>query len=273
MELVSWVFIPWLFAVLLDPFQSLAQIPPSLLTPVPLLQWLHLSSSLLLSPAFLWGLKISMLISLSCVLCKRFTLTAAISSAVLLTLYQAILRCFKPYNNHEFVALYAVYIFTMILINSKRTGRIDYSLFSTITLGVLVLTYFFAGASRILTSGVEVFFDDSLRAWSVRNRDLMLLPVVLNVNAQNLEPGIFYNALKLGFIVATLFECLAPVALFSKKFAGVFLWTMLASHFFSLFFLNLLFWQNMLLLIFFIRYLPQYQPLRLSGRPRFFSIF
>src|SRR5690606_27023043 len=62
------------------------------------------------------------------------------------------------------------------------------------------------------------------------------------------EPLALAPALTLGFVVTTLFEASAPLLLVSRVFRMVWLPCMAVFHVMTLFLMNILFWENLVLL-------------------------
>lgn len=114
----------------------------------------------------------------------------------------------------------------------------------------LCLTYTFVGLYRIVHGGIDVFSSGSITFWALRDSYQVLNPA-WGFGRLLLEYPLLEKMLILGFPVITVFEVLAPICLFSRFFRYVFLLAMIPFHFLSWLFMEVFFWENLVLFVLF----------------------
>jgi hypothetical protein len=111
----------------------------------------------------------------------------------------------------------------------------------------IALTYFYIGVARLQASGIKLYFTNTM---------------VLNAFQHSLRAG-YWNLglgrnlpnepwlqvfLSISFPLATALEIAAPLAVFVRKLTIPLVFCLLLFHVMIFLFMNLLFWQNMVLL-------------------------
>jgi hypothetical protein len=112
---------------------------------------------------------------------------------------------------------------------------------------VMTITYSFIGARRLMIGGVGIHRDGSLERWIVGR--------TLEDNAFGLDTGLsildhpwLVPILALGMFVVTVFEILSPLVLRYRSFRRLWLLVIVAFHLSTLLGMNILFWENVVLL-------------------------
>jgi len=185
----------------------------------------------------------------------------AISTCVMLVLFDGIAKSVGDFLDHGKVAmLYAAWILAafpaadaLSLSRQRRefAAPVMYVAPMVAIPAVLLLAYALLGAFRISKNGLDLFQSEALTYWLVRN--------ALWTNTRGYEIGVFVAQtplllvpMQLGFGIVTIFELLSPVCLLSRPFRWAWIALMVPFHFLSLFLLNIFFWQNILLILFFM---------------------
>jgi hypothetical protein len=180
----------------------------------------------------------------------------ACTGMLLFTLYLAMLR---P-GHREIGALYLGYALALgpsaeawaLRKARDSVSKVEPAVFSaTLQLATFcfLLTYSFIGVQRLLTSGVTVFTDDSM-VWHIASNSGRNGAFQFTLGYRLLEAlPQARPLLGAGFLVATVFEALAPLAFYFRKFRIAFLVFMLAFHASNLFLMNIEFFLNVLVLL------------------------
>jgi predicted DCC family thiol-disulfide oxidoreductase YuxK len=201
------------------------------------------------------------IISLVLTILNTFRKPAAVCACVFITVYEGIIRGFGGHISHsDLILLYAAYFLALfpmadLMIGKKQRESADtalnlYGIPLVAILATLCFTYTLVGVYRIVHGGIETFSSDSITFWALRNSYQVVNPT-WGFGRALLEYPIFSRILKWGFPVTTLFELLAPVCLFSRRFRYVFLAFMIPFHLMSWLFMEIFFWANLLLFILF----------------------
>ena len=245
----------WLIKLLLDPLWRLAQLPPELIQttgilgafPEGLSRWIFTEEGLL----SLWIAAVLML--LVC-LTNRFFWLAATLTAILLTIYSAVIRSFGPAVHTDIVLLLAVYVLALFSWADLSAGRStnqrakqSWSSFPVVTIVmILCLSYSLVGMNRVMLGGWRVFTGDSMEVWTI---DASLRGYYFNTNVGWHVPHwpLVLMMLRSGLPVITLFELTAPLCLIFAHYRWVFIPVMLSFHLLSLVFMNIFFFDDMLL--------------------------
>src|SRR5262245_21300639 len=249
----------WFVVVARSPLERLARLPRELSEPLGLFRVIPASVyAHLLSTAGLTALKWTLLVLLAAVvLGLRPHRLFAIPAALLLALYDSILKSYSGGVNHaQFCPLYFAVILALFpaadalsLTRARRRQRRHGYVSAMITL-VLVfgLTYTFVG-SRRLTSGIDVFYGDQLRAWLATRS---LVP-----NSYNFRLGLFFlghpllaTIFQAGFAAVTVLETLSVFILISDVFRRIWITAIVLFHLMTLLTMNIFFFENMLLTLF-----------------------
>lgn len=251
------------------PGEYLAQLPPGFHHGVGLSDAL---APALLTPFGLSALRYgaALFLFLSALGLAPFRLFATVGM-VLFTLYVALLR---P-GHREIGALYLGYALALgpsaaawALRRAPRSVPPPAVFAATLQVAAFcfLLTYSFIGVQRLLSSGLTAFLDDSM-VWHIASNSDRNGAFRFTLGYRLLE--VLPHArvlLGAGFLVATLFEALAPLALFFRRFRLAFATFMLAFHASNLLLMNIEFFLNVLvLLLLLVDWNPQ---LRSAGSER-----
>ena len=269
------VFGIWFYELAVDPIQHLAELPASAFSPPGILRLLPDQLwNLLLSSSFLFTLKGGILIGLALVI-LGLTHSKIILGLIVgaLVIYQGILRGFSGHMNHaELALLYisALFVFFPVFdglaLRRPRaiTGQKDpdettardrapYVTAMIAACALLSLTYCFVGAVRIW-KGIGLFGTPALRD-HVANLAIQggqfdgntIIPVDVAAAVLGLPLGLF----QFFFVITTLFELMAPLAIFGRLLRFVIVSGLVLFHVSAWAFMNIPFWENMCLLVLF----------------------
>jgi hypothetical protein len=243
------VFALWIVKLLLDPLWRLAELPSAMLRPVGVLNLLPAGAlHALFAPGALTALLVVTLIVLAVALTDLAFPLVATFAAVLLTVYSSVIRSFGPAVHTDIVLLLAVYAlagFAWADVAAPRApARCSYPVITIISL--LYLAYALVGLNRVVTGGIDVFTGDTMEKWAV---DASLRGYYFNTNIGWHVPQWPLAALflKLGLPGVTVLEIVAPLGLVSSHFRWLFIPVMLSFHLLSLVFMNIFFFDDMLL--------------------------
>ncbi len=252
------VFGIWLVVVVPDRLSFLGTLPPTMFEPLGVLRlvprdlWLRL-----LDPGALDALKAALvgLLVLSAVGVRPYR-PIALTTAFLLTVHQGLLRSFT-FDNHEELAL-LVCTYALVLFpaadgfawprrRAPSTAPAVYSAALLAMTGLLLLPYTEIAAHRLAYAAPDVFTEGSLPYWFASldwlDRDGW------DVGLWVLGHPALVTLFKVGFLVTTLFELIAPLCLILPRFRRVWVAAVVGFHLANWFTLNLFFWQNALLVL------------------------
>lgn len=214
---------------------------------------------LLNSPA-LWALQCGLLVlSLLLILGIRPFMPMALMTAGLFFLFDALTKGFQGFSNHGRVALLLV---TGILaffpasdaisIMGRRRKLSAPTMYAAPLLSaafLLCFAYSLIGLHRLFAGGPEIFRDDTIITYFVRN-------TLRHGGTVNFDFGLMFmnNAwlgycAKFGFLVTTVFEVLSPVCLVHHGFRRVWLCVMIPFHIATYFTMKILFLNNLFLIV------------------------
>lgn len=263
----------WIVKLLLDPLWRLAEMPRELFSPVGLLAVLPTAYiDALFTPG---GLTIFLVMTLvTLVLCltdRAFYLTATLA-AILVTIYASLIRSFGPAVHTDVILILALYVlagfawadFFQIKFGREKSPR-AWSSYPLITIvAMLCFSYTLVGFNRMLTGGIHVFTGDTMEVWAV---DASLRGYYFNTNIGWHVPEwpMVVLMLRLGLPFITLFEMTAPLCLASSHYRWIFIPVMLSFHLLSLVFMNIFFFDDMLLYLLLIDWSRRFPAL--SNRP------
>jgi hypothetical protein len=262
------IFALWIVKLLLDPLWRLAEMPRGMLQPVGILGLLPaVALDELFTPAGLTSLLlITLLVLILCLTNRAFSFFATLA-AILLTVYSSVIRSFGPAVHTDIVLLLAVYALAGYawadLAEPKASGRYSYPLITI--LAMLCLAYTFVGLNRVVTGGLSVFTGDTMEAWTV---DASLRGYYFNTNLGWHVPQwpVVVFLLRSGLPVITLFEITAPLCLAWSRYRWVFIPVMLSFHALSLVFMNIFFFDDMLLYLLLIDWSRKFPAMRSAAR-------
>lgn len=244
--LKAFVFGLWMLKAVLDPIQDLAMLPQSIFTrTMPLTLVPGSVIRFLLSGEGLLLLRFGVVLACAICLVPKTARWSYPVACVLITTYQAVLRGYGHVNHAEVPLILAAYLLCISAFFRFGDRRPEPLVISFVFLGSYMLT----GAYRLVYGGWDLFSSDTLTFWM---GDHSLHPTTFHFGAgmwivAHPECWVF---LKVLFVIATLAETIAPLALISPGFRRFFLVTMIGFHLFNLVAMNILFWENVALLVF-----------------------
>jgi hypothetical protein len=247
------IFGLWMFKLLLDPLWRLADLPRELFHPAGLLNLLPGAAldAVLTGPGLVvfW---IATLLCLGLSLSGRALIFPAIS-AVLLTVYSSLIRGFGPAVHTDIPLLLAVYALAAFawadrIAPAATLGQVRHRASCPLIAiaALLCLSYALVAFNRMVAGGLGVFTGDTMEVWAI---DASLRGYYFNTNIGWHVPEwpLVAFMLKAGLPAVTLFEMTAPLCLAWPRFRGVFIPFMLSFHALSLVFMNIFFFDDMLL--------------------------
>jgi len=268
------VFALWIVKLLLDPLWRLAGMPREFFQPVGILALLPANAlDRLLTPGGVAALLILTLAALALGLTNRAFPLVSTLAAILLTAYSCLIRSFGPAVHTDIVLLLAVYTLAGFAwadwiaekFGEKKipSGAAAYPLVTIVAM--LCLSYCLVGLNRTVAGGPRVFTGDTMEAWVI---DASLRGYYFNTNIGWHIPEwpMLVLMLRGGLPVITLFEITAPLCLVSPHFRWIFIPVMLSFHLLSLVFMNILFFDDMLLYLLLVDWSRHYPALRRPDR-------
>jgi hypothetical protein len=268
------VFALWIVKLLLDPLWRLADLPRELYQPIGILALFPgvLLDRLLTTTGLTAFLLVTFLVLTLCLTNRSFAFTSTFA-AILLTVYASLMRGFGPAVHTDIVLLLAVYVlagFAWADFFQTKSGPVKtwagaWSSYPVITIVLLLcLSYSLVGINRVCMGGWHVFTGDTMEVWAI---DASLRGYYFNTNIGWHVPEwpLVALMLRLGLPFITLFEITAPLCLASSHYRWIFIPTMLSFHLLSLVFMNIFFFDDMLLYLLLIDWSRRF-PI-LSNRP------
>jgi len=265
------IFALWIVKLLLDPLWRLAEMPREMFHPVGILALLPASA---LDALLTWnGLAALLVFTLGVLVLaltdKAFPVVAAIA-AVLLTAYSCLIRSFGPAVHTDIVLLLAVYALAgfawadwiTLKFGGKKSLSTAWSSYTLVTIvAMLCLSYCLVGLNRTIAGGVHVFTGDTMEAWAI---DASLRGYYFNTNIGWHIPewSAVVFMLRSGLPVITLFEITAPLCLAVPHYRWIFIPVMLSFHLLSLVFMNIFFFDDMLLYLLLVDWSRRFPALR-----------
>ena len=264
------IFALWIVKLLLDPLWRLADLPIEMFRPVGILNKLPLGTlAWLLTGNGLTALLVTTLVVLILGLTDRAFPIVATIAAFLLTAYSSLNRSFGPAVHTDIVLLLAVYALAgfawadwIALKFGDKTNlkaSSSYPLITIITL--LFLSYCMVGLNRTVAGGINVFTGDTMEAWCI---DASMRGYYFNTNVGWHIPEwpTVVFMLRSGLPVITLFEIMAPLCLAVPHFRWIFMPVILSFHLLSLVFMNIFFFDDILLYLLLIDWSRRFPALR-----------
>jgi hypothetical protein len=258
----------WLFKLLLDPLWRLAELPRELFRPTGVLRLLSDASiNHFLSPG---GLTAFWVAIIACLVATLFLPRAPwlTISALMLTIYSSLIRSYGPAVHTDITLLLALYALAGFawadLIApgqspEEKRSRASYPLVAIVMM--LCLSYCLVGLARTILGGIHVFTGDLMEMWAV---DASLRGYYFNTNIGWQIPHypLAVLMLKGGLPVVTFFEITAPLCLAWPRFRWIFIPFMLSFHLLSLVFMNIFFFDDMLLYLLLVDWSRRFPGLR-----------
>jgi hypothetical protein len=211
------------------------------------------------NPVFVVGLRFTLLALLAWLILGLGRYRAiAIATCIGITLFDAMAKSLGHINHSKFGILFAAWILAAFPANDDfalrpRKGPPEPPVFYVapmLAMATLIfLTYSFVGAFRI-GSGLGVFFSDALGKWFLHKS------FEANATGFMVGPWVVANTPiyvlgKIGFVVISVCELLSPLCLVSTRFRWFWIAVLVPFHFMSLLTMNIFFWENVLLILFF----------------------
>ena len=265
------IFGLWIVKLLLDPLWRLAEMPREFFQPVGILALLPPSAvDQFLTPNGLAALLVTTLGVLVLGLTNRAFPLVSTAAAACLTVYSSLIRSFGPAVHTDIVLLLAVYALAgfawadwiALKFSGKKSPPGAWSSYPLVTIvALLTLSYCLVGLNRAVAGGISVFTGDTMEAWAV---DASLRGYYFNTNVGWHVPEwpIVALFLKMGLPGITLFEMTAPLCLVSSHYRWIFIPVMLSFHLLSLVFMNIFFFDDMLLYLLLIDWSRRFPALR-----------
>ena len=220
---------------------------------------------IMLDPAVLQGIKLTLILSLILALAGPLRRSASVLACLLLIFYQGLVRGLTYTQHAELSLLYAALILTLFSLADAVNQRRGLSVKPGVNLHavpiqtlmiLMCLSYSFIGLFRLGAGGMELLTSDTLKYWIVKNSIYPNSDTSFRIGLLTLDyPGI-PTLLNGGFILTTVFEVLAPLCLVYTAFRRVWLVVMLGFHANVLLLMNISFWENCLLYLVFVNYHP-----------------
>jgi hypothetical protein len=263
------IFLLWILKLLLDPLWRLADMPRDFFRPIGILALLpNETLNAWLTPTGLTSLLVITLAVLALGLTGRAFPLVATLAAILLTAYSSLIRSFGPAVHTDIVLLLAVYALAAFswadLFAKNRVKGSNTNSYPLVTIvAMLCLSYTLVGLNRTVAGGLRVFTGDSMEVWAI---DASLRGYYFNTNiGWHLPewPWVVFM-LKSGLPVITFFEITAPLCLAWPHYRWIFIPVMLSFHLLSLVFMNIFFFDDMLLYLLLIDWSRRFAWLRQS---------
>jgi len=265
------IFALWIVKLLLDPLWRLAEMPRELFQPVGILALLPAGAvDQFLTSNGLAALLFTTLGLLVLGLTNRAFPLVSTAAAACLTVYSCLIRSFGPAVHTDIVLLLAVYALAgfawadwiALKFGGKKSVPGEWNSYPLITIvAMLTLSYCLVGLNRTVAGGIGVFTGDTMEAWAV---DASLRGYYFNTNLGwhvPEWPAIVFM-LRSGLPFITLFEITAPLCVASSHYRWIFLPVMLSFHLLSLVFMNIFFFDDMLLYLLLIDWSRRFPALR-----------
>jgi len=262
------IFALWIVKLLLDPVWRLAELPPNMVRPVGVL---NLVSPTALGALFnelglmrMWDC--ALVVVICCLPSTRWPISTALRytlAAIVLTVYSSVIRSFGPAVHTDIVLLLATYALALFawadLFAPRAPGRYSYPLITIVLM--LTLAYTLVGLNRVVTGGPGVFAGPTMTAWAV---DASLRGYYFNTDIGWRVPQwpLVNFMMQAGLPGITVFEILAPLCLAWPRFRWVFIPVMLSFHALSLVFMNIFFFDDMLLYLLLIDWSRRFPSMR-----------
>lgn len=211
---------------------------------------------LLASSAGLWVIKSVLIVSTLIALTKRFPVPSAAISCLAFTLHESVVRSFGHANHPDIALMFAAYFLTLFAVCDsmvlKKSPDLQeqfniWSVSFIAILSYLLCTTMFIGMYRLLANGPDLFLSDSMRYWVAYNAKRMSNVVVWNSDVWAFNHPWILDGIKFGYPIVTVFEILSLLVLLSKRFRYVYIVVMFGFYALNTVFLNIFFWQNMIL--------------------------
>lgn len=186
-------------------------------------------------------------------------------TAVALTgtiLFQGVARGFGGHSNHqELISLHALWFLLpreafrwnpfCAKSDERSIGRLHDGVAQVMLRGLatwILLTYFYVGMARVESGGIHLYFTNYMN-WAVWIHSNKWNYWNISLGRDVFAQPILACFLTMSFPVATVLELLAPVALVGRWWTPILIACLLGMHVLIWVFMNIFFWQSMVLLL------------------------
>ena len=251
------VFVTWLVVVVPDPLAVYGHLPAPLFHQIGVFRVLPRGLWLdLLKPGSLAAFKIVLVavIALAAVGVRPYRPIAA-GAAVMLTVDQALVRGFAVVNHDELTLLVVTYLlvafpaadgFALARRRTSAAGDVYSAALLSMALFLLV-PYCLIAAHRLSVGFPDLYTGTSLPSW---------LASLHSLNPHGRAAGLWVlrhpplvTLFKLGFLISTTFELLAPLCLVLPRLRRVWIVFIVFFHILNSFALGVFFWENIVLVL------------------------
>jgi hypothetical protein len=259
-----YLFSLWFLKVLSDPLWELGHLPTSIYQPIgPLVPFGKDLATWIVSEDFLHGLWLGLLATLALSIAPqgfKWKVAGQCSAAVLLTLYQAIVRAVGALSHSEIMGLVPVFILTVYNIferpskhdleGTRHHSKYDYGIPIVLTAIFIACAYLFVGIHRLAIGGLEVFTSKVIVYWLLQ-KGLDTTYFSYKLGGSILSFPWLKTIVIWSFPFATLLELASPLALVWRSFRPYWLVAMVVFHVSILITMGILFLEPMMLYIVF----------------------
>lgn len=263
------VLLIWIIILSLTPYHLFSRLPETVVQPwglghlilgVPQIA-AFLTKSLTLSAFKLLGIVL-------CVICAFQNQNrgwAGYSLVIIVLILDAVQRAYSGYINHAQIVVLLFLIFVVCVRDVKfyslarifGRNSVDekppelYPLYGGLIWMmkvVMLLPYTFIGLNRLLNGGTGIFTGDSILTYITFN-SLYYSSYGFDFFVELLGITFISTVFKAGFFIVTLLEVFSAGVLFSRRYLIIWMLLMTFFHISTLFTMNILFWENIILLI------------------------
>jgi hypothetical protein len=265
------VFSIWFVIIIFTPFHKYYLLPIDIFEPLGIYRLIfqgpdHFITQFILSKTFLLFLKTLLpLCILLCILGIRPFNVIAIPTVLCLFLIDGMVKGFTGFVNHaELGGLYIALIlslsksadgFSIHNTKSYKNQTNDCSIPILLSAFTLCMAYSFVGVHRFIHGGLEQFYNETINIYLITN-SLNYSKFTFTLGLYITESKILLSLIKSGFFLVTILEMLSPFILISKYFRYFWLSVMIPFHLLSLITMNILFWENLILITLLFIFLP-----------------
>ena len=265
------VLLTWLVEIVRSPYDIVARLPTEMIEPYGaghvLLSLEGVRTSLLTVPGLI---ALKWISALGCVVCllrpRAFRCQTAVVFVSVLML-DLIAKAAGGFANHaQAASLFVLFVFVCFEqrpfysiqrlfekalaphrvgwpISGRSANHQSYHHIVWLTSLMITLPYTYIGLTRLVQGGWTLFTGNGLLYYlATSSRSFESYPAWFN-------PVAWWPALLVGFMLITLCEALSALTLVSRRFRLVWLLVMVPFHVATMFLMNILFWQNAVLLL------------------------
>lgn len=245
------------FEVATQSFVELSELPIGLVKPINPIVYYPGLAEWLLKAEVLRGLQLSLLLFTGlAALGVSLPWTSAVAFA-LMVLREALPRAFGHDNHAQISLIMAMFALSLASWADRicdrhhgwKSSHINRHTYPPLLVALaLTLTYCFMGVRRLIAGGVDIYTSGSITYWMGRQGHADSLHG-LGLGRYVGDYQLIEWAIVIGFPIITAIELLAPICLVSFRFRLLFLVSMFIFHIMTYLFMNILFAENMILLL------------------------